>query len=149
MTKSGKPDPIQTSGTVFVVEDDPSIRALCGRILQGAGLEPVLFDNAAEALRSISDKTGCLVTDLNMPKMGGLELLRAILGARPELPVLAMTGSAPPDELEEIRKLGVEVLSKPFRPEEFVSRVRACLAASIGLSTPRPRRLRRKGHSPC
>ncbi|HLG42685.1 MAG TPA: response regulator, partial [Planctomycetota bacterium] len=115
-----------------MVEDDASIRALCGRILQGAGFDPVLFDSAAEALRAISDKTGCLVTDLNMPKMGGLELLRAILAARPELPVLAMTGSAPPEELEEIRKLGVEVLSKPFRPEEFVSRVRQCLASSIG-----------------
>ncbi len=132
-----------------MVDDDVAIRTLCARILRGAGLEAVVVGSAAEALGALSEKTACLVTDLSMPGMGGVELLRTVLASRPELPVLAMTGSAPAEELEELQKLKVEVLSKPFLPAEFVRRVRACLSASTGLTTPRPRRLHPKDPSSC
>src|SRR5262249_6631974 len=73
---------------VFIVDDDASVRKALGRLVRSAGYEVEVFSGAAEYLaRSAPERPACLVVDIRMPGMTGLELQQAIDGTRMSLPV--------------------------------------------------------------
>src|SRR3712207_4094544 len=92
---------------VLVAEDEALIALSLADLLEAEGHEVALAADGAEALdaaRGLGDALGALVTDLNMPHMGGEDLIRALRAERPGLPVVVVTGSAPFGGEEELRR---------------------------------------------
>ena len=88
---------------MFVVDDDHSVRKALGRLLRAAGYEFELFD-AAEAYLACAppEPPACLLLDIRMPGMTGLELQRAIEGTPMELPIVFITGHADEEILQSL-----------------------------------------------
>ena len=119
-----KPDHI-----VFVVDDDPSFRRSAERLLRMAGYEVESFSSAHEFLqRSQPDVTACLVTDLRMPGMNGLEFQRELANAGWRTPIIFVTGHGDVSTSVRAMKGGaIEFLTKPFQEQEFLSAVSEAL----------------------
>ena len=83
---------------VLLAEDEPLIARSFADLLEAEGYEVALAPDGADALdaaRRLGDALAVLVTDLNMPRMGGEDLIRALRAERPGLPVVVVTGSPP------------------------------------------------------
>ena len=92
---------------VLLAEDEALIALSLADLLEAEGHDVVVAPDGAEALdaaRRLGDALGALVTDLNMPRMGGEDLIRALRAERPGLPVVVVTGSAPFGGQEELRR---------------------------------------------
>lgn len=129
---------------VLVAEDEALIALSLADLLEAEGYEVVLAPDGADALeevRRLGDALGVLVTDLNMPRMGGEELIRAVRADRPWLPVVVVTGSAPFGGLDELRRRAggnglLLLLLKPADCGELaVALRRACAAHSLQQDT--------------
>ncbi|GAC1455076.1 MAG: sigma 54-interacting transcriptional regulator [Gemmatimonadaceae bacterium] len=101
---------------LLVVDDDPSILEVIGRMAKEAGFEVVSCRNGSEALEHLRHHHADLAAvDLRMPDVGGMEVLRAIREADPDCQVILMSGDATMEDAVEAIKLGaVDCLSKPF-----------------------------------
>jgi DNA-binding response OmpR family regulator len=118
---------------VLLVDDDPIMRLLGSRLLGEAGYNVETANDGVEALDRLErrDDVNIVVTDVHMPRMGGVDLLRALRardGARSALPVIVLTGSG--DEAIELRLMAAgadDYIRKPIEPGRFVARVRATL----------------------
>lgn len=83
----------QVAATVLVVDDDEVMRDLLSRMLGRAGYAVQTAADGRNALERFREHAiDAVVTDMSMPRMGGLELTRALLNERPELPIIAVTG---------------------------------------------------------
>ena len=127
-----------TDPAVLVVEDDPDLLALITIALRRAGLRVVVATSGGAALDMLEvEHVGCVVSDLGMPGMNGIELVRA-LRSRPEtstLPFLLMTGSGDADSVIAALDAGADdFLAKPIRLDEVVARVRAHLRTQAAWS---------------
>lgn len=111
---------------ILVADDDAVIRAGLLRILTAEGYEVDTVSNGCAALQRLDEKKyKLLVTDLKMPGMSGLEVLREIRSCQPELPVVLITGYAAIDNAVEAMKNGAtDYLSKPFSNDEIVNKVK-------------------------
>ncbi len=111
---------------ILVADDDAVIREGLRRILTAEGYEVEAVSNGRTALERLEQKRfKLLVTDLKMPGMSGLEVLKAIRGCQPELPVMLITGYAAIDNAVEAMKNGAtDYLAKPFANEELISKVK-------------------------
>jgi CheY-like chemotaxis protein len=92
---------------VLVAEDEALIALSLADLLEAEGYEVALAPDGADALdaaRRLGDALAVLVTDLNMPRMGGEDLIRALRAERPGLPVVVVTGSAPFGGEEALRR---------------------------------------------
>jgi CheY-like chemotaxis protein len=112
---------------VLVVDDDLSIRVLVSVLLEAAGYAPTAVATVARALARLDeDGADLVVTDLQMPGAGGLELLECLRSEATPVPAIAMTGSADEDLIDAARDRGaVTVLRKPFSPEQLRRAVEA------------------------
>jgi len=124
---------------VLVAEDEALIALSLSDLLEAEGYEVDLAADGAEALdaaRGLGDALGALVTDLNMPRMGGEDLIHAVRAERPGLPVLVVTGSAPPGGQEALRRCaggdGPLLLHKPADCAELAEALRRATADDVG-----------------
>jgi FixJ family two-component response regulator len=117
---------------VFVVDDDISIRESLEFLLARAGLRPKLFASAQEFLASPRPSSpSCLVLDVNLPDLNGLELQERIAGERAGMPIVFITGCGDiPMSVRAMKAGAVEFLTKPFAPEVLLSSVRSALERS-------------------
>ncbi|HEX9050028.1 MAG TPA: sigma-54 dependent transcriptional regulator [Anaeromyxobacter sp.] len=108
--------------SILVVDDDPAMRHLLSVILTDHGWEARAVGSAADALREIEARdTDLVLTDVRMPGMDGLALLREIQRLRPELTVIVMSAYGAQDAALEAMKAGAyDYVSKPFRKDEVV-----------------------------
>jgi len=110
---------------ILVAEDDVLIRNTARHLLQTDGHEVLVATNGFEALELSREYKGTidmLLTDVRMPRMGGLELIQQISQERPGIKILVMAGRLTNEELKQL-----PFLRKPFSPKMFRSRVRAVL----------------------
>lgn len=114
---------------VAIVDDDESIRDATSNLLQAVGLRTAMFPDAA-AFLAYEDRNGvaCVVADMRMPGMSGLELHEALAASGDPIPTVLIT-AYPSDALRaRAQKSGVVAcLSKPFAPEELLDSVREAL----------------------
>ncbi len=123
------PRSTQGRGTVLLCEDEVMVRMVTRRALERAGYRVVDCENAAEALRQVSQGLAfdLLLTDVVMPGMGGVELAEHLTATRPQLEVLFVSGYTDED-FEALSKIDRRsFLSKPFSSQELTARVRALL----------------------
>jgi RNA polymerase sigma factor (sigma-70 family) len=123
------PDRQNPEPTVFIVDDDQSIRHAMGLLMRTVGLKYRAFQSATEFLENISrDEAGCLVLDIRMPGMGGLELQEKLAAIGDTLPIIFITGFGDvPMAVEAMQKGAFDFIEKPFRDQELLDRINDAL----------------------
>jgi two-component system response regulator FixJ len=124
------------SGKVYVIDDDPAMRDSLDFLLGSAGFNVRLFDSAQIFLNELSGlEAGCIVTDIRMPGIDGMELLRQLnqsSGVR-KLPVIVMTGHGDVPLAVEAMKLGaLDFLEKPFEDDRLIGMIETALSQNEG-----------------
>jgi CheY-like chemotaxis protein len=119
--------PLSRGETLLVAEDEPQVRKLTKKLLSRAGYRVFLAEDGAEALTVAAEleRIDLLLTDVRMPRLGGVELARRLRAERPGLRVLFMSGYLDADARAD--ELGSPLMPKPFTMRELLSRVRAAL----------------------
>ena len=114
---------------VAIVDDDESIRAALRGFMKEAGLPAEAFASAEEFLESGDLKhTACLVTDIRMPGMSGLELQARLNSERHRIPIVFITAHGDENmRMQALRAGAVEFLAKPFNEEVLLDCVRAAM----------------------
>jgi two-component system response regulator FixJ len=117
---------------VYVIDDDRAMRESLEFLLNAAGFSVKVFDSAIGFLeRASSLEFGCIVSDLQMPGMNGMDLLRRLKSDRTALPVVLMTGHGDiPLAVEAIKLGAIEFLEKPFGDEQLLGAIRTALVLS-------------------
>ena len=120
-----------SSGIVHVIDDDEALRDSVAFLLGAAGFSVRLYESAQSFLRQLSEiEPGCVLTDIRMPGMDGLELLRLLRESGHALAVIVMTGHGDVPLAVRAMKLGaVDFVEKPFEDELLIDTVEAALAA--------------------
>jgi len=110
---------------VFVIDDDPSVREALGSLLRSVGLRVELFDSGAEFLRSAqTDAPSCLVLDVRLPGLSGLDFQAELTKANIHIPIVFMTGYGDiPMTVKAMKAGAVEFLTKPFRDQDMLDAV--------------------------
>jgi DNA-binding response OmpR family regulator len=121
---------------ILVVDDDEDIRRLNVEALAGSGYKVDAAADGAAAWDALQfNHYHLLVTDYNMPKMSGVDLLLKLHTARMSLPVILVSGTIPTDRLKRHPWLQIDAtLLKPYTPEELLATVRNVLCATNGVS---------------
>lgn len=124
------------SETILFVEDEASIRTFAVRMLAASGYDVLDAEDGAAALRLMGTTPAsidCVVTDMMMPNVNGLELARLLRATRADLPIVFISGFAGLDEqaLREMRSIG-PMIAKPFTQEELTGAVRHALNEQRG-----------------
>ena len=128
--------------TVFVVDDDASIRELLTWLMKRNDLPVQAFGDAQEFLAAYgADQPGCLVLDLHLPGMNGLELQQYLKGHGVGIPVIFLSGGADvPKAVRAVREGAIDFLEKPFDYKRVVELVKECLERDRAARAGRDRR---------
>ena len=121
--------------TVLLVEDEPAVRELSRRVLERAGYAVIAPADPREALvlcESSATAVDALVTDVVMPDLSGPELARRALAARPDLPVVLLSGySQETADVEDLVRRGAVFASKPLGTRDFLGIVDRALRGRV------------------
>jgi len=114
---------------VFAVDDDPSVRSSLKFLLSTVGLQAETFDSADSFLRKkLPDVPSCLVLDVRLPGLSGLEFQRELAARNIPIPIVFLTGHGDiPMSVRAMKAGAVEFLTKPFRDQDLLDAVRAAL----------------------
>jgi len=115
---------------VFVIDDDPSVRAALARLFKSVGLESEVFGSAPELLQSrLPDVPSCLILDVRLPGMDGLALQRELERRGCNVPIVFVTAYEDPEAREEaIGRGAVDFLPKPFQETDLMNAVQRASA---------------------
>ena len=114
---------------VFVVEDDESVRRALTNLFQSVGLKVQLFGSASEMLENkLPDVASCLVLDVRLPGLSGLDLQTELAKANINIPIIFMTGHGDiPMTVRAMKGGAVDFLTKPFRDQDMLDAVLAAI----------------------
>lgn len=115
-----KPD-----STVFIVDDDEAVRDSLGLLIESAGYQVETYASGEAFLDTYNqDRNGCLVLDIRMPGMNGIQLQQALAKRHSALPIIFITGHGDiPMAVEAIKRGAADFLPKPFRDGELLGRI--------------------------
>ena len=110
---------------VFVVDDDPSVRETLADLIASVGLSVLAFKSAQEFLESRRpDAPACLVLDVRLPGLSGLDLQRELLRIEAPIPIIFITGHGDiPMTVRAMKEGAVEFLAKPFRDQDLIDAI--------------------------
>ncbi len=114
---------------VFVVDDDPSVRSSLKFLLSTVGLQVESFDSADAFLRkTLPDAPSCLVLDVRLPGLSGLDFQRELTARNVTIPIIFLTGHGDiPMSVRAMKAGAIEFLTKPFRDQDLLDAVRIAL----------------------
>jgi FixJ family two-component response regulator len=114
----------RSAPTVFVIDDDADLRAAIEGLLKAAGLRSESFETAEEFLQKKCDGPGCLVLDVSLPGVSGLDLQRRLADAGVRIPIVFITGHGDiPMTVKAIKSGAVEFLTKPFDDQDLLNAI--------------------------
>jgi len=124
-----KPDDKSTTSTVYVVDDDDGMRRALDTLLSTVGYKTAVFSRPSEFLANFKvDSPGCLVLDIRMPDMSGLELQQHLIRIGSMLPVIFITGHGDvPMAVQAMKEGAFEFVQKPFRDQDLLDRINHAL----------------------
>ncbi len=119
----------QARSIVFVIDDDAAVRDAIRSLLRSVGLQVEVFSTAAEFLKSKSpDVTACLVLDIRLPGVSGLDFQAELAKANIHIPIVFITGHGDiPMTVRAMKAGAVEFLTKPFRDQDLLDAVQIAL----------------------
>lgn len=128
--------------TVYVVDDDPALRESLGYLLQSEGLTVRAFENARLFLAAYDrEARGCLVVDVRMPEMSGLQLQEHLATEGSTLPVIVITGHGDvPMAVKALKNGALDFIEKPFADQQLLDRVHEALDVDRRLHGERAKR---------
>lgn len=117
------------AGTIFVVDDDDAMRRALGTLLGTVGYKTVLFSLPSEFLaRFKADEPGCLILDIRMPEMSGLEVQQQLNRVGAMLPIIFITGHGDvPMAVQAMREGAFQFIQKPFRDQDLLDHINHAL----------------------
>jgi two-component system, LuxR family, response regulator FixJ len=115
---------------VYLVDDDDAVRDALGLLLHSVGLECALFPSALEFLDAYDpDRHACLVADIRMPGLSGLELQQRLNEQRAGIPIVFITGHGDvPMAVNAMKSGATDFIQKPFRDQDLIDRIHKALA---------------------
>ncbi len=118
-----------TAPVVFIIDDDGGMRAAMQRLLKSVGLRSEAFAAAQDFLeRTPHDGTGCLILDVRLPGMSGLDLQRKLIEADVNIPIIFITAHGDiPMSVRAMKSGAVEFLTKPFRDQDLLDAIHQAL----------------------
>lgn len=118
-----------SEATVFIVDDDEAVRDSLGLLLRSVGYRARCYAGARDFLKAFDPRDyGCLVLDIRMPGMTGLELQKHLADIGCNIPIVFITGHGDiPMAVEAVRQGAVDFLQKPFEDQELVDRINDAL----------------------
>jgi DNA-binding response OmpR family regulator len=124
---------------ILVVDDEPIVTRGCRRILGDAGFQVDTVATGQEGLsRAVGERFDVVMTDLRLPDLDGMELVRRLRSERPQQAVVIITGYGSVPSAVEALKLGVsDYIEKPFTPDQIVKAVHQALSAEPEPAAPR------------
>jgi len=127
--KIAEPSPV-----VFVVDDDASVRQALDDLFRSVGLRVQAFGSATEFLQStLPDVPGCLVLDIRLPGLSGLDFQTELTKAGTNIPIIFITGHGDiPMSVRAMKAGAVEFLTKPFREQDMLDAIRVALERDRG-----------------
>ena len=122
-------DAISKTNLVTIVDDDESVRDALKGFLRSAGFAAEIFSSATDLLGSnVLDKTSCLIVDVHMPVMTGLELQRRLSNSRFRIPMIFITARDDPQaRAQAVRAGAIDFLQKPFAADALLGAIHAAL----------------------
>jgi FixJ family two-component response regulator len=119
----------ETAGVVFVIDDDEPMRHSLENLIRSVGLQVEAFASAQEFLRGKRpDVPGCLVLDVRLPGLSGLDLQKRMAEADIEIPIIFITGHGDiPMTVQAMKAGAVEFLTKPFRDQALLDAIHQAL----------------------
>ena len=119
----------EVEAIVFVVDDDEGMRQSLKNLIGSVGLQVKVFASAQEFLRSrLTDVPGCLVLDVRLPGLSGLDLQKRMAEAGMEIPIIFITGHGDiPMTVRAMKAGAVEFLTKPFRDQDLLDAIQQAL----------------------
>jgi FixJ family two-component response regulator len=126
---SPPPDTSAENGVVFVLDDDALVRGALSSLFRSVGLRVQTLESANALLQSqLFAAPSCLVLDIRLPRLSGLELQAELRNAGVMIPIIFITGHGDiPMSVQAMKAGAIDFLTKPFRDEEILSAVRAAL----------------------
>jgi len=127
--ESSKP----AGSTVFVVDDDAAVREALSSLIRSVGLSVEVFASAREFLRR-KERTGpaCLVLDVRLPGLSGMDLQRELAGVGNLIPIIFITGHGDiPMSVRAMKAGAAEFLTKPFRDEDLLDAIRLAVKRDV------------------
>ena len=119
--------------TVHVIDDDDAVRDSVAFLLETEGIRVETYDSAPAFLRSADQAGGCVVADVRMPDMDGIELLRHLAGRGIKLPVIIITGHGDiPLAVEAMKAGAIDFIEKPFDDALLLGAIRTALRSAVG-----------------
>jgi two-component system, LuxR family, response regulator FixJ len=128
-----RPDEKSTAPTVYVVDDDDGMRRALDTLLSTVGYHTAVFSRPSEFLAAFrADSPGCLVLDIRMPDMSGLELQQHLNRIGSMLPVIFITGHGDvPMAVQAMKEGAFEFIQKPFRDQDLLDRINHALKQDV------------------
>ncbi|WP_297796608.1 response regulator FixJ [uncultured Marinobacter sp.] len=119
--------------TVYVVEDDEAVRDSLELLLKSDGKPVKTYENATAFLRDYSEKmAGCIVLDIRMPGMDGMELQKKLNDKHSILPIIFVTGHGDvPMAVDAMKEGAVDFIQKPYREEALLEKIEAALEQDL------------------
>jgi len=119
-----------TAPTVFVVDDNPSVRRSMQSLIEAAGMAIETYASAREFLAAYDGRPGCLILDLRLRKESGLDLQDELRARHATLPIIIMTGYGDvPASVRALKAGAIDFLRKPVPPKELVALIRKAIEA--------------------
>jgi FixJ family two-component response regulator len=118
---------------IIIVDDDPSLCAALHDLLLSAGMEPACFASTQELLEAqVLDRPGCLILDVRMPGVSGLDLQRHLAAAGNPKPIIFLTGHGDiPMSVQAMKAGAVDFLTKPVREQTLLDAVLAAIESDV------------------
>ncbi|HEY4783111.1 MAG TPA: response regulator, partial [Chthoniobacterales bacterium] len=119
----------EPDSTVFVVDDDPSVRRAIKRLIESEGLQVEVFGSAPEFLQGRRpDAPSCMVLDIRLPGITGLDFQRQLAESNIRIPIIFITGHGDiPMTVRAMKAGAVEFLTKPFRDQDLLDAIHVAL----------------------
>lgn len=118
------------TATISIVDDEPSVRDAVAMLLEANGFASSCYDSA-KAFLGAPFAAGCIVSDVRMPEMTGLDLLRSLQKARDPRPVILLTGHGDIEMAVQAIKFGaIDFIEKPFKNDRLLESIRNALTTS-------------------
>jgi len=127
---------VATRRRVLIVDDEPLMHVIVGRVLEGAGFELLHALDGVAAIELLCREPSppiLVITDMRMPRMGGAELGRWLAEQRPGVPVLYVSGYTPDEEQPPVSEAELQRcwLAKPFSPDQLRAKVQELCGAAL------------------